>query len=231
MKDASVSVIIPAYNEEKNLESAIKSADKAIKDLCLRYEILVVNDGSQDKTCQKAEMQAMTNKAVRVINLEKHRGLGEAIRKGIDEAKMEYITVFPGDNDMNANSLADLIIARESADLIISYLGKSDTRKFMRRLVSLTYVGLLGMLFKLKLEYYNGPFICRTKLLKKLRLISTGFTICAELKIRLIKKGFSYKEIPFLHIGRLHGKSKALTFRSIANTLIVTFLLWKDIEL
>ena len=231
MNNSGVSVIIPAYNEDKNILSAIKSVDKAIRRLCPQYEILVVNDGSIDKTCQKAETEAILNKAIRVIDLEKHKGLGEAIRKGIAEAKMEYIAVFPGDNDMNSDSLADLIKTRKSEDLIITYLGKSDTRKFMRRIVSLTYVGLLNMLFKLNLEYYNGPFICKTKLLKKLRLISTGFTICAELKIRLIKKGFSYQEIPFIHIGRLHGKSKALTFRSITNTLIVTFLLWKDIEL
>lgn len=231
MTNKGVSIIIPAYDEEKNIQPAIRSADKAIRGICSNYEILVINDGSTDKTCQKAETEAILNKAVKVIDLGKHRGLGYAIRKGIAEAKMDYITVFPGDNDMNSLSLADLIKTRTSKDLIISYLGKSDTRKFIRRLVSLTYVGLLNVLFKLNLEYYNGPFICRTKLLKKLRLISTGFTICAELKIRLIKKRYSYQEIPFIHTGRLHGKSKALTFRSIVNTLIVTFLLWKDIEL
>lgn len=230
MRDTSVSVIIPAYNEENNIQSAIKSADKAIRGFCTIYEILVINDGSTDKTFQRAEKEILENKELRIIELEKHKGFAEAIKKGISEAKMEYITVFPGDNDMDLNSFADLIKARGSEDLVISYLGKSDTRKLWRRVASLTYVALLSRLFKLKLEYYNGPFICRTKLLKKLRLISTGFTICAELKIRLIKKGYTYKEIPFIHTGRLHGKSKALALRSVINALIVTLLMWKDIK-
>ncbi len=230
MNNKGVSIIIPAYDEEKNIQSAIKSADKAVRGICSKYEILVINDGSHDRTCQKAELETKSNKSVRVINLVRHEGYGVAIKKGIEEAKMEYLTVFPGDNDMDLNSLSDLLKAMGSEDLVISYLGKSDTRRLWRRIASLTYIALLSTLFKLKLEYYNGPFICRSKLLKNLRLISTGFTVCAELKIRLIKKGFSYKEIPFVHIGRLYGKSKALTFRSIANALIVTLIMWKDIK-
>lgn len=230
MKHQGVSIIIPAYDEEKNIQSAIKSADKAVRGICSKYEILVVNDGSMDRTGQKAELETKSNKSVRVINLVRHQGYGEAIKRGIKEAKMEYLTVFPGDNDMDLKSLADLIKNRGLADIIISYLGKSDTRRLMRRIASLTYIALVSTLFQLKLEYYNGSFICRTKLLKNLRLISTGFTICAEVKIRLIKKGYAYKEIPFIHTGRLHGKSKALTFRSIANALIVTLIMWKDIK-
>ncbi|MBI3955216.1 glycosyltransferase [Candidatus Gottesmanbacteria bacterium] len=230
MNSKGVSIIIPAFDEEKNIQSAIKSADKAVRGICSKYEILVVNDGSMDRTGQKAELETKSNKSVRVINLTHHKGYGEAIKKGIEEAKMDYLTVFPGDNDMDSKSLAELIKNRGLADLIISYLGKSDTRRLMRRIASLTYIALVSTLFQLKLEYYNGSFICRTKLLKKLRLISTGFTICAEVKIRLIKRGYSYKEIPFIHTGRLHGKSKALTFRSIANALIVTLLLRKDIK-
>ena len=230
MKSRSVSIIIPAFDEEKNIQSAIISADKAIRGICSKYEIIVINDGSMDRTGQIAELETTSNKSVKVINLAHHKGYGEALKKGIQEAKMEYLTVFPGDNDMDFNSLSDLLKAMGSEDLVISYLGKSDTRRLWRRIASLIYIALLSTLFKLKLEYYNGSFICRTKLLKKLRLISTGFTICAELKIRLIKKGFSYKEIPFVHIGRLYGKSKALTVRSIVNALIVTFIMWKDIK-
>lgn len=230
MNEKGVSIIIPAYDEEKNIQSAIKSAVKAVRGICSKYEVLVVNDGSSDRTGQKAELETKANKSVRVINLVRHEGYGEAIKKGIEEAKMEYLTVFPGDNDMDLKSLADLIKNRGLADIIISYLGKSDTRRLMRRIASLTYIALVSTLFQLKLEYYNGSFICRTKLLKNLRLISTGFTICAEVKIRLIKKGYAYKEIPFIHTGRLHGKSKALTFRSIANALIVTLIMWKDIK-
>lgn len=230
MNSKGVSIIIPAYDEEKNIQPAIKSADMAVRGICSKYEILVVNDGSMDRTGQKAELETKSNKSVRVINLVRHQGYGEAIKRGIKEAKMEYLTVFPGDNDMDLKSLTDLIKNRGLADIIISYLGKSDTRRLMRRIASLTYIALVSTLFQLKLEYYNGSFICRTKLLKNLRLISTGFTICAEVKIRLIKKGYAYKEIPFIHTGRLHGKSKALTFRSIANALIVTLLMWKDIK-
>ncbi len=229
-KTEGVSIIIPAFNEERNIRAAIGSVVKAVAKLSPSYEVLVVNDGSSDNTKSEAAKEESKNKNVRVIDLERHMGLGYAIQRGVKEARLGYTTVFPGDNDMDSLSLTDLLKKKEKADLVVAYMGKSDTRKFMRRFVSLIYVGLVSILFKLKLEYYNGPFICKTKLLKKLTFISSGFTIYAELKIRLIKAGYSYIEIPFVHKGRQHGASKALTIPSIINVLGATFLIWKDMN-
>ena len=83
----------------------------------------------------------------------------------------------------------------------------------------------MNLLLKMHLRYYNGSFLCKTEDLKKIHLISPGFTIYAEAKVHLIKKGAQYIEVPFEHIGRKYGKSKATNIKSVIETLQVIWYL------
>lgn len=225
----SVSVIIPAFREEANIEAAIDNAVAAVASVVNDYEIIVIDDGSPDKTGDFARIKAEGNTNVRVAVNTSNQGFGYSFARGVKMATKDFITVFPGDNDMAAQSLKDLVLARGQAEIVISYMKKTDKRSIFRRFLSFIFVGLMNMIFGLKLKYYNGAFICRRDLLQSIPIKSTGLAALAECIIRLLRAGRSYKTIYFEHIGRKHDKSKALNFKSIKAVLTTIVVLTRDI--
>lgn len=223
---ASVSIIIPAYQEEANIEAAIHNAVITAQVLGLNYEIIVIDDGSLDKTGEFARLKAQTNDHIRVATNARNEGFGYAFSRGVKMASKDYVTIFPGDNDMSSDSLKDLIQAAPSADLVISYMQKTNRRSLFRQVISKIFVVVMNILFKLNLKYYNGAFICKRELLLSIPIKSTGLAALAECLVRLLKKGVRYRTIYFEHAGRRHERSKAFTFKSIkaiAKTIGILF--------
>ena len=227
--DNSVTIVIPAFREEGNIEAAIDNACLIAQKVTQDYEIIVVDDGSPDKTGDFARLKAQVDPHIRVAVNARNEGFGYSFARGVKMATKEFITVFPGDNDMSADSLKDLLDARGSADLIISYMQKTRKRSLFRRGVSMAFVIIMNFLFGLKLEYYNGAFICRTARLKAIPIKSTGLAALAECIVRLLRQGASYRIIFFEHVGRRHERSKAFNLKSINAVLKTIWILWRDI--
>ncbi len=225
----SVTVIIPAYREESNIEEAIDNAVSAVSSLTNDYEIIVIDDGSPDKTGDFARLKAETNPNIRVAVNAVNQGFGYSFARGVKMAAKEYVTVFPGDNDMAAQSLEELVASRGGADIVITYMRKTDKRSFLRRILSSFFVGVMNIIFMLNLKYYNGAFICRRQLLQSISIKSMGLAALAECIIRLLKSGRTYKAIYFEHSGRKHEKSKALTVKSFLAVVRTVLVLAKDV--
>lgn len=228
MKD-SVSVIIPAFNEEENIKETVqlvfRLTGRCIKD----FEIIIVDDGSTDKTGEIITQLAKRNPRVKVVTHQFNQGLGRAYLSGIKHARKTYVTGYPADNDQSSEILTDLIRARKKADMVVSYMTNLNTREFIRKVLSAAFVKMMNLLFRLKLRYYNGYFICRVDLLKKVRLKSPGFTLFAEAKIRLIKNGITFIEIPYETKRRARGASKALRLKNVWQTIWSIGVLLKDV--
>lgn len=225
----TVSVIVPALNEADNLEKAVRVIISSLPNAVRTYEIIIIDDGSTDKTYQVAEALAKRNNHIRLMRNNKNRGFGFAFRKGLSVAQYAYVTLYPSDNEMSGESLTDLIAHAQDADIIITYNADSQLRSFARRLISKLYVALVNLLFGLHVRYYNGPFICKRVLLQSVPLVSDGVTFLTESKVRLIKKGYSYKEIPFSFLQRKFGKSTAFTLKNVRSTLKTIASLIMDI--
>jgi glycosyltransferase involved in cell wall biosynthesis len=224
-----VSIVIPAFREEDNIEAAIDNAVSAVSSLTQDYEIIVVDDGSPDKTGEFARLKSENNSNIRVVSNATNQGFGYSFARGVKMATKAYVTVFPGDNDMSAQSLKELIASRGGADLIITYMRKTDKRSVLRRILSSMFVGLMNAAFFLNLKYYNGAFICGRELLQSIPIKSTGLAALAECIIRLLKAGHSFKPIYFDHTGRKHEKSKALNLKSLKAVALTVVVLIKDI--
>lgn len=232
MKQAAardITVIVPAYNEERNLASAIDSVNHALCRYPGGYTILIINDGSSDRTEAVAQKIARRDNRVRVIVHRKNRGLGYTFRHALPHVKTRYVTVFPADNDMSAASLTRLVEGEKTAELVTGYMSNTGNRSRGRQILSRAYIVGMNTLFHLHLRYYNGPFVCDTARLRAVSLRGNGLDILAEAKIRMIRAGCSVKEIPFEHIGRKHGTSKAVTLKSIIQTIRTTGLLVRDL--
>jgi len=225
----SITIIIPAFREENNIEAAIDNVLRVVQSVTTDYEIIVVDDGSPDKTGDFARLKAQLDPNIRVAVNVTNQGFGYSFARGVKMGSKEFITVFPGDNDMSALSLKDLLEARGSADLVISYMQKTNKRSFFRQLVSKTFVMIMNLLFGLKLKYFNGAFICRSSLLKAIPIKSTGLAALAECIVRLLKQGVSWRAIYFVHVGRSHEKSKAFNLKSFNAVSKTIWILWRDI--
>jgi len=229
LSDQSVSIIVPAYNEEGNIEAALASVLNAVSGRVEDYEIIVIDDGSLDQTAALVQKEAGKNPRIKVFSNAVNRGYGYSFRRGVSLAGKEYVTVFPGDNDMSADSLGDLINARTKAEVIITYSTTPHRRSLFRRLLSMAFVVMMNFLFGLKLKYYNGAFICKTQLLRSVAIQSEGLAVLAEGIVRLIKSGYTYQAIAFEHTGRKCDKSKALTLKSFLAVLNTILILIRDI--
>lgn len=223
----SFSIIVPAYNEEENIQNAVESVIRACKSVTRDYEIVVVDDGSSDATGEIMEGLSKKNPKIKILHNKKNMGFGCAFRRGIEKASKEYIGGFPGDNDMSWQSLKKILLHAGEADIVSSYMSNPQARSFWRRMASRSYVLFMNLLFLLNLHYYNGHFVAKTKLLKKLNLRSSGIVVLGEVKVLLLKKeNGSIKEVPFEHIKRLHGFSKILTVRGISQEIVNTLSLF-----
>ncbi len=224
----SLSIIVSAFNEEKNIRGAISCVKKAVSGLVTDFEIIVINDGSTDSTGEVVQQLVKTDKRILLTDNRNNKGLGLSFCEALRKAHKTYIAPFPGDNDMSSRSLKDLIKVMTQADIVTAYMANPTYRSLPRRFISNSYIKIMNLLFGLNLKYYNGPFICKTALVKNLTFASVGHTIFAELKVRLIKRGANYKEIPFEHIGRKHDKSKAVSWRNIRSTVKMMYALYKE---
>lgn len=223
----SISIIIPAYNEEGNLEGAVKDVVSAIETANVKnYEILIFNDCSADKTGEVADGLAKENKSIRAIHNSKNMGLGYNYRKGIKLAKNEYVIMVPGDNEVEGKSIGNLFNQVGEADLIISYTANSEIRPRIRQIISKAFVKLMNFLFGLKLRYYNGICLIRKDLLQKVEMTTFGFAYMAEILTKLIKAGHSFVEVPMYIRPRAYGKVSVFRLKSIIGVLGAIFLLF-----
>ncbi len=228
LKKPSISVVVPALNEEGNLSACIDDILGALGDKFEAYEIIIINDGSTDRTGEIADRIARANPNVRVKHHRKNRGLGYAVASGYRSAKKEYVVWYPGDNGMKKASLALLFEKTGEADVVIPYIENTSFRTPLRRFVSRAYIVLLNVLFGFHLRYFNGVNIYRTDRVRTVRAYTHGFASFAEVLIRLIKGGCSFIEVPTQHQARGSGESKALRLRNfidIAKTFIL--LTWE----
>lgn len=226
----SVTIIVPAYNEEKNLPLAISDLLSAMKGYRHVYEILIVNDGSTDATGRIADQFVRKHKHIRCIHHRRNEGMGTAFRSGITHAQKCWVVPFHGDNDSSADSLRAMIDRIGEADIISAYTVNTHLRPLGRRIISYCFVILTNLLFGLNLRYYTGYFLCRTESLRRLRLLSSSPAIYIEAKVSLIKQGARCIEVPFEHTGRKYGVSKTMNRKSIMDTLVTLVKLMREVN-
>ena len=225
----SVSVVVAAYNEQDNLAEAFDNIERALDGLVDDYEIIVVDDGSRDLTASIAMERARQDARIKCVRNDRNRGYGYSYWRGVMLSAKDHVTGFPADNDMSWGSLRDLVKNMGQADIVSSYMTNLQDRPWPRRVFSRMFVVLMNIAFNMRLRYFNGYFIGRRDLIQALTVRSSGLTILAECKVRSIKKGCSYLEIPFVHVPRHRGTSTALCFKSIKEVTVAVFCLHGDI--
>lgn len=206
----SVSVVIPAFNEEDSIKKCVEGLKEELDALKIEYEIIVVNDGSSDKTATILDALALRVSALKPIHLPINRGLGQALRSGFQAAEKPLIFYTDADLpiDFNELSRAIRILDLKEADIISGFRHDRTSEGMIRILYSFFYNILIRLLFRVKIRDINFSFkLMRSQLVKDLDLSSVGSFIDAELIIKATRKNAFVCQIGIDYFKRLKGSS------------------------
>lgn len=231
MKDGlNVSIIMPSLNEENNVLPAIEDTLRAFDDLGINGEIIVINDGSTDRTRSIVEKVMSEQRRVRLINHDTPQGIGASFWDGILNAKGDIVTMLPGDNENDPWETLRYWKLLEHVDIVIPFVYNKEVRSLFRNALSLTYRFIINTTFLVYFNYTNGTILYRNSVLKELNGISSGFFFQTDILIRSVKKGYLFAEVPYRLNMRNTGKSKAVSFPSLMKVVRGYLKLVKDIH-
>lgn len=228
----SVSVVIPAYNEEKNLESTVKFLlDRLNKNNISDFEILIFNDNSTDNTGEIADVLAEKYSQIKVIHNLKNMNLGYNITKGFELSTKEYCGFIPGDNETEPETLDNIFQNLGQADIVIPHIQNPEARPWGRRILSKTYIIIINAAFGLNMKYYNGMCYFKTAMVKKVPVSTYGFAYMTEILVKLLKSGASFIDVPMINRVRESGATKAFRIKNIISVFKTFLYLFYEIQI
>jgi glycosyltransferase involved in cell wall biosynthesis len=223
----SLTLFFPAHNEQDNLADTIEDALRVAEESPYigDYEILIINDGSTDATQAVAERIAAQNERVRVIEHDRNRGYGAALKSGMAAATKDWIFFTDSDRQFDLMELQNLLIHLPAYDAVIAY--RAPRRDPFMRLVNAKVWNILNrVLFGLHVRDIDCAFkLLRRRDVQSLRLLSRGAMINAELLIKLVQRRVNIKEVPVSHMPRLHGSptgaKPSVIFRALREMVVL----------
>ncbi len=208
-----LSIIVPVRNESDNLDDIYNHFSKNLNNL--KYEVLIVNDFSEDDTLIKAKTLCESFKNIKILNNEK-KGLGGAINLGINESSGNSIAIMMADQSDDINDLIkynDLINSENYDAILGSRFTKNSKVKnypFQKLILNRVFNLFVSFVFWNKYNDYTNAFKIYKKetLLKIMPLISESFNIFLEIPLKIISRNYKYKVVPINWTGRKKGISK-----------------------
>jgi len=201
----SISAVLPAYNEEALIGKTATAMAEVLAEITDDYEVIVVNDGSRDRTQAVVDEVAAQNPRIRCITHEVNRGYGEALRTGFSAATEDFIFLTDGDRQFDVRELARFTPELARADLVIGYRNPRRDPP-VRLLYAWGWRLVVTMLF----GYVARDVDCAFKLFsrhvwRRIRVHSGGATFSAELLVKARRCGFRVVELPVTHYPRTAG--------------------------
>ncbi len=197
LKSKNLSIVIPAYNEEKNialtLQGVLEAALKTLDD----FEIIVVNDGSHDATYSIAlEEATRLDSRIKIISHEINKGVGQAFQSGLAQAKFPQLCLVPGDNAFNKTGIELIFSQSGAAPLVISYRHNMNVRTPLRYFLSRVLTYFLTIITGLKIQDAHSLFLFPVAETMSLGVETAGNGYHMEILSRLLMRVKYFMEVP-----------------------------------
>jgi len=224
-----VSIFFPAYNDWGTIASLVVLAAAVVRDLTDDWEIIVVNDASPDHTPLILGELLRYVPHLRIVEHERNRGYGGALRSGFAAATKEYIFYTDGDAQYDVRELRSLWENRADADLVNGYkIARADP--LHRIIIGRIYHHIVRLAFRLHVVDVDCDFrLLRRSVFDRVELTRDSGVICVELMTKIEKNGFRIAEVPVHHYHRLHGRSQFFNFRRVFQVLRELGVLWWEL--
>ena len=231
----SLSVVIPAFNEEANVAAAIQRVSDVLKTLNPDYEIIVVNDGSRDRTGEIAKSLIGQVPNLRVVEHSPNRGYGGALRAGFAAATKELIAFVPSDNQFDFGEIR-LLLDRIDGSAMVSGYRAHRFDPLIRKLNGLGWNSVVRLLFGYLVRDIDCVFkLFHREVLNHVTLDSDGAMIDTEFLAGLRARGYKIAEVPVTHLPRLAGHPTGANLKVIVRAFRDLFRfrlrLWRELAL
>ena len=215
-RDMRLSIVLPAYDEEDNVEAAIAEATRAAERLVAEHEIVVVNDGSVDGTAARVRAAAERDPRVRLVEHDRNRGYGEALRSGFLASRLDFVFFTDADLQFDMGELALLLPYAGAVDVVAGYrLNRQDA--MVRRLNAYGWNLLVRVLFYVPVRDIDCAFkLFDRRVLEEVDIESVGAMVNTELMVKLGRRGASVVEVGVHHRPRRAGEGRGASPRVIA---------------
>ncbi len=233
VKLKELSLFLPAYNEEENIAKTIESCDRILREVADRYEILVVEDGSRDRT---AEVVRSLEKKYKNLRMEQHkpnRGYGGALQSGFYKTRFDPVVFIDSDGQFDFSEVSKLIEKKQKtgADMVIGYrIKRNDPPKRL----------LLANMLKIWNLFWFGMWIrdvdCAFKLTSRRvfetipKLVSNGGIVSTELMAKVKRAGFKVEQVGVHHYPRVKGQSTGDNIKVITKAVRESYEVWKELQ-
>lgn len=222
-KLSGLSAFFPAHDEEANVVPMAEKLLAVLPQVAARFELVIVDDGSRDRTGALADEFARTHPGVRVVHHAVNRGYGGAIKSGLAACRLDYVFYTDGDCQFDPVEIARLIGQLHRADVIIGYRARRADG-VVRWLNGVAWNVLIRALFRLPVRDVDCAFkLFRTNTLAGLEPSAEGAMISTELLARIHERGHRIVEVPVSHYPRRSGSPSGASLRVIARAFVELF--------
>lgn len=234
MKDnkiSELSIFFPFWNEEENIKKVVTDAVRVAEEISSKWELIMVDDGSVDKTSEIANELAAKSKNLRVVSLLPNRGYGAALRAGFENSRYEYIVFNDGDRQFDFGEVEKFIKKIDDSDIVIGFRRKRRDN-FIRHILMNMLKGwdyvFFGFYFK---DIDCGFKMFRREALEKIMpLRSEGAMITTEILAKAKIKNLKISQVEVNHYPRLHGDQSGANIPVLIRAILESFILWFDIR-
>ena len=220
LADISVSLFFPVFNDETTVRTVAERALRMLGERVTRYEIIIIDDGSPDRSGAIADQLAADHPDVlRVIHHPHNQGYGAAFRTGLAACRYDWICVIDGDDEYDVLDLQRMLALRNYYLLIIAFRYKKlySTRRIF---ISFIYNVVLRRLFRTPFrDVSTGVRAFHRSILEDIELTSTSPFIGAELAVKAMLRGYPVGEIGIQTFPRSFGGGSSTTPRNILLTI------------
>lgn len=223
---SGISIVLPAYNEEENIERTIEAARTALQACADMVEIIVVNDGSRDRTGTIIDHLAHDYPDVIAVHHPVNRGYGAALRSGFSKASREYVFFTDSDLQFDLEEIKLLIAHIADYDIVAGYR-RERADPWHRRLNAFGWNLLVRLVLGLKVRDIDCAFkLFRRRVFDTIRLNAVGAMVNTEILSLAIQQGFTLREVPVTHYARFKGVATGANFYVILRAFSELFRMY-----
>lgn len=221
-----LSVVLPAHNEEANIEAVVRSCLETLSNLVRDFEVVVVNDGSKDATAEIVDRLAEHDAHVVALHHEVNRGYGDALMTGFSNTRGDYVMFMDSDRQFDIADVGKLLPLADEYDIVAGYrIERQDPP------LRLLYAGIFNLavrvFFGVRIRDIDCAFkVYRGDLLRGMQLEFGGALINTEMLAKARRQGAVLTQVGVHHYPRLEGEQSGGSWKVVFRAMRHFFLLW-----
>lgn len=230
MRVPGLSVFLPSHNEEGNVERIVSAFLAELPRVADNYEVIVVDDGSRDRTGEIADRLAAENPRVKVVHHPVNRGYGGAVTSGIRASTQPYVLLSDGDGQFDPADIERMLPFVPDYDVVAGHRARRAD-PLMRRINGKAWTMLVRALLGITIRDIDCGFkLFKRELLDGLELRAHGAMISTELMARLAGRGAKVKEVEVQHLPRLAGEQSGANLKVVTLAFKELFALYRELK-